>query len=477
LGQDEGLGGYLKGYVSAALICCGPWILTVLTLLGADLLMHALMGGMAAPNLFRLVIVYVYAFSLISTGALQTTVTRYLADRLYAEEPEHQLPTYLALCLINSPIQALLAWLGVAGLPIAVGVKVAAIALFVLVGNLWLLMIFLGAVRAYRDIVTAFVLGTLVSLLAMASLAGLGELGFLLGYLLGQTVAYVWMLRLLVREFPWKLDLDFGFVSYFFKYPALGAAGFLLNLGVWTGVFAYWLSPYATWHHGLPSYYPHHDVAVFLALLTMIPALVVFFVNTETDFYEGYRAFFGGITTGKVRLSELQRRKAEMSETLQSGFADIIKVQGLVTLVVALFPEAVFGFLELPEEVYPMVRNCAVGALLLVLFQCVTTILLYYEAYPQVAWSAFLLVAGNALGAWGSLGLGTWSHGLGLVLGSSMALVMASGQLFWVLHNLERVTFMGQPMPGQVVLPAGDADSAFGQTLMRDGQWLEGSGL
>lgn len=470
--REEGLSGQFKGYLSAALICCGPWILTVATLCLTDALM-ALSTGIDVPNKFRLILVYVYAFSLISTGALQTTVTRYLADRLYAEEPQHHIPTLLAVTAVNTPLQALLAWLAVVALPLEIPFKVLSVALFVLVGNLWILMIFLGAIRAYEQIVGAFALGSLVALLAMGALSPLGELGFLLGYLLGQTVVYLGMLRSLLREFPPAEHLDFEFLRYFRYYPALAAAGFLLNLGTWVGVFGYWLSPHATWYFGLPSYYPQHDVALFLALLTIVPALVLFFVVTETEFYESYRAYFGGITVGKVRLSELQRRRLEMQETLQSGLGDLVKVQGIISLLVAGFPEQVFGFLQLPEVTYEILRNCAAGAFVLVLYQCAATLLLYYEAYARVAWSALALVLGNALGCAITLQFGTWTHGLGLLLGSTLALGLALEGLARQLKHLERTTFMRQPMPGQVVLSSQDSQEAFARTLMKDGRWLE----
>lgn len=474
LTQDESLLGYFQGYISAGLICCGPWILTVLTLSMADLFL-ADFSTSGRPNLFRLLIVYVFAFSLVTTGGLQTVVTRYLADRLYAEDPHRHVPTYVGLCLLNSPIQAILAALGLGFLPMPVPFKVAGISLYVLVCNLWLLMIFLGAVRAYGSILAAFALGGLTSLGLMWALSSYQELGLLMGFLGGQAVAYLWMLRLLLREFPTPtLAWDFGFLVYFRKFPALGFGGWLLNLGAWIGVFVYWMSSYATVYYGLPSYYPHHDVAVFLALLSIIPALVIFFVRVETDFYEGYRAFFGGITTNKVAYSELQRRKAEMVDTLLSGFSSLLQVQGLVSLLVAAFPEVIFSFMKLPPETVEMTRNCAVGAFFLVIFQCLTTILLYYQAYYEVALSSLVLVLGNLAGAVASLWWGQSSHGLGLLVGSVSGLLLAYRYLLRVVRNLERITFMQQPMPGQLRLEKEEAATAFGQTLMKDGVWIGG---
>jgi len=405
LAEDESLLGFLTGYLSAGLICCGPWIITVLAL--------AYLGG-------NVLVTYCYALSLITTGGLVMIVTRYLADRLYEDDSLSHLPTLLGVLMLNSPLQGLFALLFVFLLPMPVALKAGFISLFVCISNTWLVMAFLGAVRAYRSIVEAFALGGLLALL--------GEVG----YFIGQGVVLLWMLRVLFAEFTLTRGPDFTFVGYLRRYPWLFLAGTLLNLCVWSGVFVYWTSPLATWHYGLPSYYPTHDLALFLALLSILPALVLFFVKTETEFYEGYRAFFGGIVYVKVPLAELTRRKAEMVDSLKRGLSDVIKVQGIVTLLLVAWTSG------------PL-RSCLVAAFFFALFQGASTILLYYEAYRSVAVAALLLVVLNVAVTSHYLE----HHGLGLLCGSIVGFLVCAAVLARLLRHLERYTFMSQPMPGQ----------------------------
>ena len=405
LAENESLFGFLTGYLSAGMICCGPWIITVLAL--------AYLGG-------HVLVTYCYCMSLITTGGLVMVVTRYLADRLYADDSLSHLPTLLGVLLVNSPIQCLLALCFVFWLPIPFELKAGFVGLFVCVSNTWLLMAFLGAVRAYRAVVEAYLIG--------GALAVFGAVG----YFVGQGVVLLWMLRVLFAEFALTRGPSYEFLGYIRRFPALFLAGTLLNLCVWSGVFVYWTSPLAVWQYGLPTYYPTHDLALFLALLSILPALVIFFVKTETEFYEGYRAFFGGIVYVKVPLTELSRRKAEMIDALLRGLADVIKVQGIVTLMLVSFTSG------------PL-RSCLMAAFFFALFQGASTILLYYEAYWSVALSAFLCVVLNVAVTYNWLAY----HGLGLLVGSVAGFLVCALVLWRHLRSLERYTFMSQPMPGQ----------------------------
>ena len=98
--------GQAKGYLYAALISSGPWILSVLTL--------SLLGIITARflpteerNLFFATLTYAFAFSLITTGIIQMVTTRYLADKLYLKEMEAFSPTFASVLSIGFGVQFL----------------------------------------------------------------------------------------------------------------------------------------------------------------------------------------------------------------------------------------------------------------------------------------------------------------------------------------------------------------------------------
>lgn len=467
LSSEGGLYESVWAYAAAGVITSGPWLLTVLALAVAGLVSGWL--GLDGDR-FMAIMVYSYALTMVLTGAQQNLITRYLADRLYSGEAGRHMPTLVGALLLNAPLLAGVATVGYALLPLGPATRVLGVSLFVLVGMIWLAMVFLGSVRAYASIVGSFLGGTLVFLLSLAVVIRLWPDGaLLLSAVLGQGTTFFLMLGILVREFTLDLSWDFSFLRYARRYPYLGLAGLLLNLGVWVGVFVYWASSRATVVGGLRVYGPH-DNAAFLALLSTIVASAMFFVTTETEFYDGYRAFFGGINQGRVRFAELRRRKEEMRAVLLRGLGDIVRVQGLVTLTLVFFAGPLLRPLQPLPLAIQLLPACAVGALLLILLQFTLMILYYYEAYQQACWCALTLVAGNLGVALWSLSLPPSMAGWGLAAGSGSALLLGLYLLRRCLDRLEFTTFMKQPMPGLEAV-ASPQDS-LACTLMRDGQWL-----
>jgi uncharacterized membrane protein len=480
LADDETLAGFIKGYVGAAAVCAGPWILTIVSLCLADFVANRfgvelnpktqLIEPFSGSPLFHAIVTYCYAVSLCLTGGLQNVVTRYLSDRLYKDDDTYHLPCFLGCLLILHPVTALVGAFVFATIQAGLALKVVSVLLLVVVADIWLAMIFLGAVRAYIPIVNAYVVGTLASLAAVAYLAPYGDLGLVSGFLIGQACVLLAMVRILMREFSCaQRSVDFGFLPYFRTHPFLHLSGTFLYVGVWSGVLYYWNTPYAFDVSGL-RVYPMHDISYFWGLLTTIPAMTFFFVRTETEFYDGYRDFFGGITEGKARYSDLSQKKAEMRECLTRGAGDLVKVQGWITFAVLFFtPELLEPFHMKPEWASAL-RMGALGAFFLCHSQFTVMILYYYEAYLDAFLSCFLMFAINLALCHLTLSWGESWHGIGLVVGSLVAIGFAVWRLSIRLEALEYYTFMFQPMPGH--LPWVQPDEAFGKTIRKDSKWL-----
>ncbi len=480
--EEETLGGFFKGYLGASLLCSGPWILTAITLLLVDVLVaknwaHAFGDRfMRAPteqtHLFNAIVVYTYAFSLILTAPLCNAVTRYLADRIYAGRVDCHLSSLVGVYMLLNPVAFVLGASFYAFKPMLWGVKLLAALLFVLVCDIWVAVVFLGAVRAYRSVVVAFGAGLGTTLICVGWLVMSHEATaarLLMTFLAGQGVVLLVLFHVIYREFDLMAPWDFSYLTYMVKLPFLPLAGLFLNLGTWIGAFIYWRSHNAS-HIGGLAYYPLHDVSLYLGLISVIPAMTLFFVRTETEFYEGYRTFFGGITHGRARFSELQTRKAEMILSLRRGLADILKVQGLISLTLIYYAPYWLQSLGLEPDFVPITRACLLGAFLLVLVQFTVMIQYYFMAYAAAFGTAFILLAGNALATWLSLWWPPGYHGWGLAAGSLPALLFGVWRLHVLIQGLEYLTFTLQPMPGRLRgLPAREA---FSKTIRKDGRWL-----
>ncbi|MFQ5674379.1 MAG: exopolysaccharide Pel transporter PelG, partial [bacterium] len=122
----------LRGVVIAAAIAGGPIFFSILCLI--------LLGVFATfitsqeMDLFLVTLVYVFAFSLISTGIIQLLITRYLSDLIYVNKVELILPAFSAVLALTVICQLVI------GLPFILRwqvdflYKIAALILYIVIG-------------------------------------------------------------------------------------------------------------------------------------------------------------------------------------------------------------------------------------------------------------------------------------------------------------------------------------------------------
>lgn len=163
----------IQAYLYSALISSGPWLITILVLGALTFMQTGSFFTFRQVAVFRLTIIYVYAFSLIVVGLVQMPLTRYLADLLFSRDFSMYLPTYIAALLLVGAIQLLIAapavflfsdW--------SFTYASHALILYLAVSFTWVAMIFITTVKDFFSVSMAFVIGGLISLVA--------------GYFLGQ---------------------------------------------------------------------------------------------------------------------------------------------------------------------------------------------------------------------------------------------------------------------------------------------------
>lgn len=467
--QEGTIRGFLKGYYNAALVASGPWVLTVVTLMVIQWLMRQ---TSARTDLFLETVIYIYAFSLITTAPFQLVVTRYLADQLDAQKLTAHIPTLLSVGTVSSVIHFGL------GLGFFSLVKVSWIyaiisaSLFAMVANVWLMMAFVGAVRAFHLIATAFSAGTVVSIVSAYVLGGaVGEPGYLLGMLLGNAVIVVICLTALAREFDSADSFNFEWVHYFELVPALPVAGVLYYSAIWSSIMVYWFAegtPVAP--HVLYAYEPL-DLASFYAQITILPAVTLFYVHNETNFYEDYRGFYNAVMTRRS-LSVIEKHKAVLVDNLKDSFVRLTLIQAVVTFSAVCFARPIQAALEMQDLERQLFVNMCLGAFPQAILLFVVVILFYFQFYREAALTSAATLLASILTSLWTLRAGESTYGLGLLGGTLVGLLVGFAFLFDRLQRLEYLTFSSQPMAEEIPFePSMLTESGhFGTYWIRDGQ-------
>ncbi len=439
--------GGLQAYGFAALIGSGPWVLSMVTLALLGLVVNRT-GAARELDLFFVAVTHIFGFSLILTGPLQLLLSRFAADAVYERKPEQVFPSFLgglALSLAANAIFGVVFFFGF--VPAAPLFQFSATGVLMIVSAIWIGAIYLTAVRDYTAVIKCFLLGYAVSFGAGWGLTlPLGVAGTMAGFLLGQVVLLLAMIRVVYREYGTHGAPSFAFLRYFKRHSSLAACGLVYNLGIWIDKpLHWWLSPHGHQVAGALWASPLYDQAVFLSFLSVAPGMAVFLLTLETTFADRYSEFFR-LVVAKGKLREILATKAEMVEALRDGLSRLLKFQGGVTLALILSADHLLAALGLGAVQTIVFQVTLVGVCLLVLFLALLTVLFYLDRLREALWCCGLFAVLNLMVTVAGLMADERWYGLGFTVAAGAGALLAGALSNRALRRLEYETFTAQPL-------------------------------
>ncbi|MDP9427130.1 MAG: exopolysaccharide Pel transporter PelG [Actinomycetota bacterium] len=436
----------LRGYLYAAVISSGPWLLSVVALSLLGLISTSFLSQQAS-TLFAATITHTFAVSLITTGLIQMGVTRYLADQLYLKKMDSIAPTFVAVMLLSSGIQFVLANVLLAFTDLSLSFRLMATALYVAVSGIWMAMIFLSAARDYLSIVLCFAVGYLVSFTAALWLGSrFGPDAYLGGFAAGQVLTLGLLASRVLSEFELSDPYSMEFVGHFRLYPTLIAIGFFYNLALWIDKIVFWLSPRGVDVGSYLAVFPAYDTSFFVASLVIVPALAIFTVNIETDFYENYKRFYAAILNQRPR-QELHEAKEGMMRSVRESYLALLKIQtGLALLILTLLTPTIMQAFGIPQDYWGMFRVMIVAMSVQVFLLFTNLILLYLDMQGSVLIVCSVFLATNLGFTVVTIPLGYGFYGYGFLASSVVSTAVSLVLLMDRFRKLEYLTFTRQPI-------------------------------
>jgi uncharacterized membrane protein len=440
------LTGVLQAYLYASVIGSGPWVLSIVGILVIGLMSTAVTAPGLMVTQFQVSVTYLIAASLILTGFVQLSFTRFIADRLYQGQESVVLPNFNGVTLLVTAVSGTLGLAVIAFLfpGQSLAYRLLMLTGFVMLSNIWVATIFLSGLKQYKQIVGLYAFGYGVTVVAALVLRPLGLEGLMLGFVLGHGVMLLGMVLLVVRGYPAESFIAFGFLKPGAMFPSLIFVGFLYNLAVWLDKIMFWYMP-ATGQPVIGPLYASviYDLPVFLAYLSILPGMAVFLVRMETDFVEYYQQFYDAVREGAT-LARLEDLRNEMVYTIRRGLFEIIKIQTIATLVVFVAGGTLLRTLGIPDLYLPLLYIDVVAAGLQVVLLGQMNVFYYLDRRRAVLGLTILFVLLNGTLTWATLGLGAPWFGYGFAGAMLVMVVAAFVVLDRRLERLEYDTFMLQ---------------------------------
>jgi len=433
----------LRAYLYAGLISSGPWVLSIISVM----LVGVISVGMLLPNAlvgqFLVTVTYLMASSLILTGGVQLLFTRFVSDRLFERKYEQILPNLLGVLLLITLGS------GVLGI-IVLGVLfdqpliylVLVLANFVVLCNLWLVIVFISGMKAYNRILLVMAAGYSLMVASAWVLSVLQMPGLLLALLIGHSTLLFVFLYDVLREYRAEHLIAFDFLDRRQVFVSLLATGFFYNLGIWIDKILFWFNPgTSNLVVGPLRASILYDMPIFLAYLAIIPGMAVFLVRIETDFAHWYERLFRAICDGET-LQHIGQLKTEMTLSIRQGLLEICKVQGLTVVLLFLFAPRLLEWLGISSYYLPLFYIDVIGVSIQVVFMALLNVFFYLDKRAIVLQLCVLFAVLNASLTLLSQHLGPSFFGYGFTLSLLVCVLIALHRLAKALDDLEYDTFM-----------------------------------
>lgn len=456
--DDEMLYKNTSGYLYSSFVVAGPWIITVIIFNILIFISNYYDLKYIERQFFMGTIIYCFVFSQIITSPFQLLISRYISDKLYDKDYKTISASFKGLSFIVLLICITVSVIFYLNKPIPIYFITMSISLFCVISLIWIIMVYLSAIKNYSIISKAYVTGGIVSI-SLALLTVYYPVSFnvypdasnlLLSYLFGMCITFIILLFSFIKSFPYHNRLFFDFIRCFGNIFSISLIGILYTLGLWSHNIIMWLfSDISEVILNVYSFSPIYDYASFLAFFITIPTSIMFVVTVETDFYAYYRKFFGLIINNGT-LEQLKIAKEEMKRSLLHNLFFVFETQAIISITAIAMSSWIFVLLNESYLVRNVFRILALGAFFEIFVFLIILILLYLQANRQglIVASSFCIL--NILFTYFLLPLGFDYYGIGFFITSFISLIIGVILTIRYINNLEKNTFLKQNINNEV---------------------------
>jgi len=443
LSRQDSLNSGLQAYGHAAFVACGPWLFTILALAAVEVFGSTLLSREELQRFF-VIVMYNFAFSLVVAGPLVLVLTRRLADRIYAKDVS-EIPGMfigsLALLFVMHLAVGVPFYGYVADLPEVE--RLLALMGFLTVGGIWTASTFMSALKSFSSISVAFVAGMATALAAVALLSrSYGVPGMLAGFDIGLAVIFFVLAARIFAEYPFAAEQLFSFLGSFQKNWEFALVGLFYNAGIWVDKWIMWLSPGRLVIAGAMPVHPAYDSAMFLSYLTIIPAMTMFLVVFETQFFELYLRFYRSIEQ-HATAAEIHHNHDLILRALGRGLRNLFVLQAVVCYVAILVAPALIAKVQGGIEMVPIFRFGVLGAFFHVMLLSNLVVIAYFDLRRVLlAVSAFFFLSNGGL-TLAALWFGFGYEGYGYFMSTLATLIFALSLTIPRVLRLPYMTFIG----------------------------------
>lgn len=443
--KEDRLLSLAKVYGYSALLSSGPWVISIIAIIIVGFINIATMGSQSSAVKYQIVITYAIALasSMVVTGFMQLPFTRYIANMIFAGREDEVLPSYFGSLLVVWVTGLLFVYpfLSFVFKGQSPFFMIMALATFLVLSGVWISNILAASLKYYHSVLVAYIVAYgMILVLSIYHGDTLEKLIFI--FFLGNAILFVILLSLIVKSYESTRLVSIGFFKDENFYWTLGFAGLFYNLGVWVDKFIFWYHPLT----GNPvigklNASIVYDMPIFIAYLSILPGMAIFFFRLEADFAEKYDLFFNAVRDGGT-LDMIKRYRNEMSDIVRHAIREVIIIQGIVNVILFISAPHLFNWLNIPQLYLGLFHIVTVGAQLQLGFMAVLAILYYLDRRKIAMKLSILFFVLNGVLTFISIYQGPAMFGYGYSVSLLIVFTMSVLVVKKELRELDYETFM-----------------------------------
>jgi len=445
--KKESLLSLMKMYSYSAMLSSGAWVISIIAILLVGLINIAIFG--ASNDVMRLQIIITYAFalaaSLVITGFIQLPLTRYIADLVFAKREGEIFGSYLGVIFVILGVGMAIfipaVWIFLPELDATQHFLITAI--FLILSAIWVSNVLVSSLKYYRSTVLSYFISygfiVVASYFYGSSLTNLFYIFFA-----GNALLLTIMMSLIYKSYHTSTLMHFDFFKDKDFYYTLAFAGLFYNMGTWVDKFIFWYHPLTgTPVIGMINASVVYDLPIFLAYLSILPGMAIFFYRLEADFAEKYDLFYNSVREGGT-LYVIQTYRNQMVTTIRLAIREVLWVQSLVSIFIFLAAPSIFAVLRIPQLYLGLFYILTIGALLQLGVMSILAVLYYLDRRIKAMWLSILFFVLNAILTWISIYLGPNFFGYGYTVSLLIVFTISLLVIRQTMQRLDYETFMLQ---------------------------------
>lgn len=446
--NESGVFKTVKAYSYSALVTVGPMFLCILLItFSKELLLH-LDAPIYEADRFLAAVEYAFIFSQVITGGFSFSISRFIADQTYLKKEEYVLSSMYGLIAVCVAIGSICSWLLYYNSPLPFLFKLVTYIFFLELIIIWIQCMYVSAIKDYVKIAKSFVYGVVVA-------GGLLWISYKYFDLATSTTVFICLdigFLVIVLKFTQYIKQFFRvnnheyfrFLIYLEKYPSLFLSGFFYVAGLYAHNIIVWQGDLGIIVDHTFRIAPFYDVPVFFAYLTVLPAMILFMVSVETNFYEVHRKYYYRILNG-FPLKDIIQAKKELYKVVSVELSLIAEVQVVVSFISLGVGIQLLPLLGMTGEQVHIFIILTLSNFFFILLYTIVIILLYFDdrqgAFRSTMTFSALMIISTII-----LSLIYDMNGISVFIASFLTVIYTIRKLIHYLNNIDYYTFCTQPV-------------------------------